>query len=356
MTKLWSMLPALAATAAVSIGAAPAESPPAAVPDLVSPLVVVAATPGPPWWKVTRGEAVLWILGTPPAISGPPVPLKWNTTVLRRRLTGAKAFLAPVMLPTSVWDEPASPITILADCSALPPKIRANVNPNDLSTYCAGSGDKGYRRIVTPDSAPAGYRVGDLDEMTLAQLKAATQRYNAGPFHAEPPQKGWSLGYATSQLTQGLSVQAFLSPTALVDQLADAARAARLTPKTLALDLGPARQAYKIGSPEAQRACLAEVIAQVQAGSAPITRALEAWARGDLPDSFARIGCLEDKLALYQTVAKATTPALEGLMAQGGKSVAAVELVPLLMRGGVIQALEADGYKVEGPDLDTGTN
>ncbi|MDB5439346.1 MAG: hypothetical protein JWM33_1773, partial [Caulobacteraceae bacterium] len=328
MSRIWIV----AAAAAVSIGAAPAAPPPpAAVPDLVSPLVVVAATPGPPWWKVTRGEAVLWILGTPPAISGPPRALKWNTSVLRRRLTGAKAFLGPVVLPTTVGGEPRSPVAIQADCSALPPAIRATVNANDPSTYCSGSGDRGYGRVVTPDSAPPGYRVGDLDEASRAQLKAATERYNQGPFHADPPQNGWSLVFATRQLTQGLSVEAGLAPDALLAQLGDAARAARVTPKILALDLGPASQVYLTGSPEAQRACLAEVIVQVKAGAAPITRSLEAWARGDLPASLARIGCLEDKLALYQAVAKATTPAVEGLMAQGGKTVAAVELVPLLM-------------------------
>ncbi|MDB5441180.1 MAG: hypothetical protein JWM33_3607, partial [Caulobacteraceae bacterium] len=42
-----------------------AESVPNLPPDIVTGLVVQAATPGPAWWKVTNGSSTVWILGTP---------------------------------------------------------------------------------------------------------------------------------------------------------------------------------------------------------------------------------------------------------------------------------------------------
>jgi hypothetical protein len=64
----------------------------AQAPDetVVSDLVVVAPTGGPAWWKVSKGDASVWIIGLPPKT---PTGLKWDQTTLKRRVKGARLML-----------------------------------------------------------------------------------------------------------------------------------------------------------------------------------------------------------------------------------------------------------------------
>ncbi|MDB5439399.1 MAG: hypothetical protein JWM33_1826, partial [Caulobacteraceae bacterium] len=299
----------------------------------------------------------LWILGTPPAISGGPGtrPFRWDTAVFRRRLKGANAFLAPVALPATIGGEPRSPFQVNADCSFLPPTLRATVRPDDPTTVCVGPNHQlGVAKMITPDDAPPGYRVEDLPEQQQADLQALTAPYTRPPYSAQKPQGRWSIVFAARQLTDSLSAAVGLQGGELTDQLGQAAKAAGVPAKALSVDFTAAKEAYMNGPPERQRDCLLTVMNQVRAGTASIAKGLEAWARGDLPNAFAQVGCLEDKLAIYDQVAKATTPVLKTYMAQPGTSVAAVELMPLLMKGGVIEQLKAAGYSVAGPDVDGG--
>jgi hypothetical protein len=59
---------------------------------VVSDLVVTAPTEGPAWWKVSKGDSVVWIIGLPDVsvVQG----TDWDTAAFQRRVRGAKAFLA----------------------------------------------------------------------------------------------------------------------------------------------------------------------------------------------------------------------------------------------------------------------
>src|SRR6478609_4736998 len=60
---------------------------------VVQSLVVNALDRGPAWWKVTNGESVVVIMGAP---MGPlPDKLKWDHSVLEKRMKGAKALILP---------------------------------------------------------------------------------------------------------------------------------------------------------------------------------------------------------------------------------------------------------------------
>lgn len=57
---------------------------------VVSDLVVVAPASGPAWWKVSKGDASVWIIGLPPKT---PRGMKWDQSTLKRRLKGARLML-----------------------------------------------------------------------------------------------------------------------------------------------------------------------------------------------------------------------------------------------------------------------
>jgi TPR repeat protein len=58
--------------------------------DIDATLVGVAPG-GPPWWKVTNGQATVWIMGLPAGLS--PEKQGWNPEPLRQALTGARMML-----------------------------------------------------------------------------------------------------------------------------------------------------------------------------------------------------------------------------------------------------------------------
>jgi TPR repeat protein len=58
--------------------------------DIDATLVGVAPG-GPPWWKVTNGQATVWVMGLPAGLS--PEKQGWNPEPLRQALTGARMML-----------------------------------------------------------------------------------------------------------------------------------------------------------------------------------------------------------------------------------------------------------------------
>lgn len=68
--------------------------------DLVEEEIqVVGELPGPPLWKVTRGDHVLWILGTPELV---PDGLRWESDSIERVLALSSEYLPPPSLRISL--------------------------------------------------------------------------------------------------------------------------------------------------------------------------------------------------------------------------------------------------------------
>lgn len=57
---------------------------------VVRELTIVAPASGPAWWKVSKGDASVWILGLPPKT---PRGMEWDQSTLKRRLKGARLML-----------------------------------------------------------------------------------------------------------------------------------------------------------------------------------------------------------------------------------------------------------------------
>ena len=75
---------------------------------VVRELTIVAPDVGPAWWKVSKGEATVWILGLPPKT---PRGMKWDQSTLRRRVKGARLMLGAYI--ESSGFRPASHLTSL---------------------------------------------------------------------------------------------------------------------------------------------------------------------------------------------------------------------------------------------------
>lgn len=87
--KTWMLatLVALALTATATPTVAQDEG------TVVQGLVVTALDHGPAWWKVTKGESTVFILGAPMGMM--PQGLKWDEKVLERHMNHAKALISP---------------------------------------------------------------------------------------------------------------------------------------------------------------------------------------------------------------------------------------------------------------------
>ncbi|MDB5438173.1 MAG: TraB/GumN family protein [Caulobacteraceae bacterium] len=302
------LLPLLLALPAAS---APAPTDDGQIPDLVSALVVQAYTPGPAWWKVTHDGVVIWILGAPPYLSN---AIKWDMRPLERRLKGADRLITPL--------------------------------PLTLQPYRV---DAKGRRLPEPDGmSRPGETVADLPPATQARLRAAYKVFSDRPVSGD-----WSVIYATRQLNQVLFDRVPLSDTALIVDLGALGRAARVQILPTTASTVAAATDYVAGPVEPKIVCLEASMAVAEQGPNPLRQGLEAWARGDLPSAMATVGCVGAKGRVYQQEGVNVTRMIEAYLTnpgKGRKAVAAVELIPLLMKGGVIERLNADGYEIEAPD------
>ena len=78
---------------AVSVSAQTAPDVSAAKPwSDITEVVVRAHVPGPAMWKLTRGEATVWVMGT---LLVAPTDMAWDATRLRRVLQGAHTLITP---------------------------------------------------------------------------------------------------------------------------------------------------------------------------------------------------------------------------------------------------------------------
>ncbi|MDB5440484.1 MAG: polysaccharide biosynthesis protein GumN [Caulobacteraceae bacterium] len=306
----------LLAAVAMTGATAPAAPPPAGdafagqIPDLVSALVVQAVTPGPAWWKVSRGDATVWILGTPPYGTGG----GWDQKPLMRRLGGANAFILPPALETQPW-----------------------IDTPDARSLISGSA-QGYDGMGAP-------KVSDLPADIRLRLAAADL-----DLRVERTSNTASLIYASRWLGIGMLRSAGLSVTALHDQLSADGAVAGVRRITLPLDTAPAVAAYIAGPAQPKLDCLLATLAQAESGASPLGDAYRAWARGDVPRAMANVGCVAVKGALYRQEVEVLVPLIDAALNTPGKTVVAVELVPLLMKDGLVQRLQAAGYEVIEPD------
>lgn len=280
---------------------------------LVEELVVTAADPGPAWWTVSNGTSTVYVLGVP---SLAPKRMQWDQAVFKRRLARAKVVILPFQ----------------------------NFRVKTLGAFGAGLN---YMRLRASDSYESR-----MDPAGRARFAAARDKLGqpAKRYRTNHPLAAGLLLSTDYRERFELTTS---DPTKLIKLLA--AQAGKPTTEK-SYDIGPQLGAI-IRTPEASgRACLDEVLTQIEAGPAVTRDAARAWAAGDVRGALDNERTYERCIAVVpggQTldtrVKRDTVAAIETALSTPGPAIALVPLRPLLAQGGVLDQLRAKGLAVTTP-------
>ena len=313
MNRIWRRL-LLAIDLALTTGAraaAPTTDPEATV---VQELVVTAKAGGPAWWRVSNGTSTVYVLGVPEAL---PRGLKWDMTLTRRRLAGARELIEPPVVTAGLGD--------------LFPLLNAR---------------KHFRSRGPMENA--------LSSDLRARYLVERPRLNSDP----RAYSGWT------PLVAGLLMVSDFRRRAGLESRQPAGSITRLA-RSQGLRVVPAGtfravtlvRAAETGLAAAGPACLADALDEIDAGAARVTSAAEGWAHGDVTAALSAqrgyekcLNSLPEGADLAEKTMADTTAAIAGALAVPGHSVAVVNLRTLLAEGGVLQRLQARGYAVARPD------
>lgn len=300
----------LGVAAASPVRAAPALEDPEAT--VVAELVVRPVVSGPAWWKVERGQSVVYVLGLPEE----PLPkgLGWDQAVLKRRLAGADTLIAPVEPKAGLTDIPAF--------------LRMRSRLKSHAPMEQGLPEPLRARFVaarTKLARPPG-RYNGWDPILAGQILVNDLQDSAHTTRREP------LG-AIKALARRLNVPVRPAATFRVVGLLD--------------------PAVKNLTPQVSHACLAEALDEVELGAGALQAAGAAWARGDVqgvldgPRGFAAcLLLLSGGADFWRRTMAEGADAVAASLQKSGHAVAVFQLRSLLARDGVLSRLKARGFEV----------
>ncbi len=307
------MMPARSAVAQTTPAETPAEN--WGAPEVVE----VQAAPGPAVWHLTRGKSEIWILGT---VGAMPDDLKWNKDYLDSLIEGARAILMPPR-PSIGLLEGAWFLIVHGDELSLPrgQKLEPSL-PEPLRD----------RFVATRES---------LDE-------------RASHYDTDTPLR------AAFRLFSDLNDNLDLTRDEPRDTIRRLARAhhVKMAPIARYEVLDAAADVLKL-SFDQQRVCLAQAVDDVDRMSRHAVAAADAWAIGDIKAVKANYGqsrLLDCVTAAVHSAADISerdvadyTSAIDQALNQPGKTIAVIDIGPLLRQNGVLERLEAMGVTIEGP-------
>jgi TraB/PrgY/gumN family len=306
----------LAAAFAVAMAGAAIAAPGVVDPEatVVEALVVAARLPGPAWWRVSSPTSTVYVLGAPGAL---PKGLGWDQSVTIRRLKGANEVILPPTVSVSAGDTVAL-IGLLSSLrssapmeDSLPPALKARFEADHARL---GGDPRAYSHW-----APS----------VAALLMVGEWRRKNGLDAAEPAKtvRGLASAAGVKSIPAG-------------------------TYKALPLFKAVAGQAGEVGTP-----CLSDALDEIEAGAGPVHAVAEGWARGDVRAALSEPRGYEKCANSFPSGANITRVAMHDTagaiaeaLARPGHSVAVVNLRALLASGGVLQQLQARGFKIGRPD------
>lgn len=304
---------ALALTLGRPLPLAAQDLPPDPDADLIEALVVTARYPGPAFWRVSRGEARVWVLGVP---SLAPKRQEWDRQLFGRYLAASDRVILPF---------------------------------NGLKVRLAGS----------PGAAVSYLRLRSLRPFEAGLPAAEQARFAAARVRLEQPAGRYAVSHP---LAAGLMLHndwmeandlTTTDPAKLIRLLAGQQGKAVVQRK---YDLGPLLGALARTPQAAGEACLAAVLDEVESGPGAIRAASRAWARGDLEGALAAERTWERCIAAtpgaqaFDSRFKADMAAdIRKSLSRPGVALAVVPLRPLLSEGGVLDRLRREGFTVETP-------
>ena len=286
---------------------------------VVEELQVVARPPGPALWLVEKGGAKLYVVG-----SAPPLPhqLKWDSPRLNRALDQASLVLVPP---------------------------EASVGPLQITKFVL-TGGGGVRQPML------GKRLEDrLPDDLRARFVSARERAQ----RTAVPYKDWKPAVAGFILLSDFRQAAGISEAKPVSTIERMAKAKGVKVKAMSqYRLGPVLANAGKLSDEANLACLADALTELEYdGSHPTTIGSD-WANGDLASVRARYSTSAAQRCLLRTPGGAgllnqqigeSAQALTEALQRPGVTVAVVDLAFLLPANGVLDRLKATGATVTSP-------
>ena len=282
-------------------------------------IVEVQAAPGPAVWHLTRGESEVWILGT---VGGMPDGLTWNKNYLAELLDGARAIL-------------------------LPP--RPSVGVFEGAWFLLTNGSK--------FSLPRGQALEPSLSPELRARFVATREHlgqTENRYKTDTPLR------AALRLFQDLQDKLNLTREEPRDTIDSLARSKHVPNAPIARYevLDAAEDVLKL-NPEQQRVCLAQSVEDVDRQLTHAVPAAQAWAIGDIRNvkaNYAESRLADCVIAAVHSVAGLNernvadyTAAINAALDKPGKTIAVIDIGPLLRRDGVLERLQALKVAIEGP-------
>jgi hypothetical protein len=280
---------------------------------LVEELVVTGRLPGPAWWRVSDADTTIYVLGAP---SLAPKRQQWDQVIFNRRLEGANL----VILPFS-----------------------------SLRVKLTGAPGAALNYLRLRSSKPFEER---LDPALRQRFVAARTRLgqDAGHYKTSHPLAAGLILANDYREKENLTTT---DPTKLIKLLA---QQAKVPISQRSYNLGPLLGAVIKTSDAAGRACLDEVLDEVEAGPGRTLAASRAWATGDVAGaldaerSYERCIAVTPGAAAFDARVKADLAKdIEAALKTPGHAIAVAPLRTLLAQNGVLDRLRAAGYEVKTP-------
>ena len=236
-----------------------------AAPEPVEEIVVRGRVPGPPLWKVSNGEHVMWIL---PSIDMVPKDMTWETARVERLIAEAREFIS---IPYGLYS-----ITV--------PK-----NPLSIG--------RTYRTFKEVSHLPKGQ---SLDDVVPAALYERFDDLKARYFPRDDSLEELTPYYAATEMTQQILDEENLVPFPRamrdIDRFVQRNKSLRITdPGYLVqetIEPGELQEIYAADAaafpPELQLPCLERRISFFERDLSVVKRQANGWALGRLDDLYAQ--------------------------------------------------------------------
>jgi uncharacterized protein YbaP (TraB family) len=303
------------AGAALAQDAPPSTAASNANDTLVADLVVKTKGLGPAFWKVTKGDSTVWLMGAPEAL---PKGVTWNQDEMKRHLKGANLLILGPDQETGnvlslVWIFLTQRDKFKAEGpldKTLPPDLLARY---DAVTHRTGENTAAYRDIK-PILAALSVSFRFQRRLNMQQKEPERTVAREALFHVHSERAGETV-------------------------LLDFVKLLQTMPR------------------EVELTCMDDALRQAEAGPERAMEAARGWARGDLRVAVSAERGWEHCIAHDKAIAainerniQAATDRIAQALDRPGKAVVLVDLRPLLAQNGVIVRLKARGFEITPPN------
>lgn len=304
---------------------------------VLAPVTVSGVQPGPGLWKVSRGDHVLWLLGTTSAL---PADMQWRSDEVERIVAGSREVIRS-------------------------PKVKFKLDVGFFGKLFLLPSAYGARK--NPDGKT-------LDQVLPAPLYARWVKLKASYLGSDRGIERWRPIFAGMELYKKALKKNGLRGGGQVEHAVEALarqHGVPLTDATYGLEIKDPRgaiKAFKSAGPE-DTECFSRTLDSVEHDLPAMAERANAWSTGDiatlrqLPDSRFRNACAEAlteagfarQLGIGDLPARVEATwlaAARHALASDTQALAVLPMDQLLSAHGLLAALQAEGYAVQAPEGD----